>query len=809
MMKLSKTRWLVPVMGVAIVAPRVVSAQQLEEVLVTAERRESTELTTAISIEVMTADDLAVDKLQTVDDLQNATPNLTVSYSGFTVQSVNIRGVGNSVSNPNIQPGVAVFQDGMLMAETVVLQQSFLDVATIEVLRGPQGTFVGQSSTGGAIRINSVRPDFDSINGFIEGTLGNYRDSKLTGAINLPLTDKVATRFAFNAERHDGYYDNAGIKGGLPPFEVGPHPGNANDQNFRASILWQPSDSLSVLGRFELNTTETDADAPYSPNPQTYINPNDPDGIGEAQYAAFAEPGNDPYTLGYDLRDSQMKAVSNRYSLDVRKAFDSGMEFRTMFGYQYNDLRVIEDSDATQANGATFINNVGPDNEYYNLEFNLLSPEGNRFSWLLGVYGYYRFTPVHLRTTNNSCGYDPATGVVVPCPAAGALPRQAVVVSIETLQRHQGLFGQFTYDLSDTLELEVGVRNSWDNNVDTTTVSLGILGPPPSDCPNPLATRALPAQNTYLCLDLSGPSTKFTDTTPTYKVGLNWTPTDNQFIYAFYARGYKAGGANNSLVFEPELVDDYEIGWKGEILDGRMQVQLGTFYMDYAQMQTQAFLMRPSTSGLLSDDNAIVNIGDSTIDGFEASINAVFGNLSLNFSAGYTESDLGGITTVDERFLDPSLDTGGGNYVPACVAGEVPVPDFFGPGAPSCFDYANSAAFRELSGAENVYSPKLSYNLAISYGAQLGNGNTLRPRVAFSHTDSQFSSLFQTDNYFLLNERDLVNVSLSYETDDWELQAYCNNCSEEVYFATVTPGDGNRVVYGTPRTLGLRFKKRF
>ena len=137
--------------------PGTTTAQSaLEEIVVTAERRTGNVLTSALSIEVFTVDDLAQDRLDTVMDLQEATPNLTIADTGGGTQSVNIRGIGNSVVNPNIQPGVAIFQDGLIMAETIVIQSAFLDVGTIEVLRGPQGTFVGQSSTGGAVRINSA-----------------------------------------------------------------------------------------------------------------------------------------------------------------------------------------------------------------------------------------------------------------------------------------------------------------------------------------------------------------------------------------------------------------------------------------------------------------------------------------------------------------------------------------------------------------------------------------------------------------------------------------------------------------------------
>ena len=212
------------------------SGQELEEIIVTAERRATAELETPISLEVFTADALAADRLQTVEDLGNATANLSVNTTGFAVQSVNIRGVGNSVVNPNIQPGVAVFQDGLLIPETILLQQGFLDVRTIEVLRGPQGTFVGQSSTGGAIRINSVLPDFEGLKGFVDVLAASENDVKLSGAVTLPLTDKVATRIAFNQEQRDSYFTNLGNPAGPTIYEGGRQPGQVDDTNLRATI---------------------------------------------------------------------------------------------------------------------------------------------------------------------------------------------------------------------------------------------------------------------------------------------------------------------------------------------------------------------------------------------------------------------------------------------------------------------------------------------------------------------------------------------------------------------------------------------
>ncbi len=810
-MRFTRLAGFVPFVATALATPLFSWSQELEEIVVTAERRETSELTTPISLEVFTAEGLSADRLQTVADLENATPNLTVNMTGFTALSVNIRGVGNSVVNPNIQPGVAVFQDGLLMAETVVLQQGFLDVGTIEVLRGPQGTFVGQSSTGGAIRINSVPPDFDGVSGFVEAFAGSNDDVKLDGAITLPVSDKVSTRFAFNQERRDSFFSNVGTPVGPTVYEGGRQPGKVDDSNLRATILWQPTDALSVTGRIELNTSETDATAPYQPNTATYTNPNDPTGIGIAQYAPFDTHANEPFVLAYNVANTENNNESNRFSLEVGRTFDSGIEFRSLTGFQHNNLRITEDSDATNVNAQYFLNNVGPDNNYQSQEFNLLSPDTGPITWIVGLSWFHRHTPVNIRTDNNLCGYNGASGAVAPCPPAGALPLQSVLLTIDTIQEHTGLFGQLTWQLSDTFELEFGARQSWDDNSDEQHVFVAlntqIVGGTPTNCPDPAFTAVLAAQGVYNCFPVSpGLVVPYSDSTPTYKVALNWTPNDDQFIYAFYARGYKSGGINNGLPFDRELVDDYEIGWKTALLDRRMQIQLGAFYMDYQKMQQPAFLVRPSSSGQLSASGAIQNIGDSTIQGIEASLNAAFGNFGIQASAGYVESDLGGITTIDPRLLPRETNIGGANYVPGCVPGETPV--VIG-GVPSCYDYFNSAAATSLSGADNLYSPQLSYNLSMSYDFQLGNGAQLTPRVSFAHVDESYSSLFQTDNFFRIDSRELLNFSLTYRLDTWDVQAFCNNCSDETYIAAVEGGSGNRIIYGNPETIGMRFRKRF
>ena len=810
-----------PLAAAIALAMPVAGYAQLEEIIVTAERRAASELATAISVEVFTQAQLSMDRLQTVDDLQNMTPNLTVNYQGFTIQSVNIRGVGNAVGNPNIQPGVVVMKDGMIAGETVVIQQNFLDVESIEILRGPQGTFVGQASTGGAVVINAARPNFDGINGWIETRMGDYADSKLAGAINLPLTENVSTRFAFNNETRDSYYNNNLVHEQGPPtyWETGIHPGNIDSQNFRASILFQPHDRLSVLGRAEFNSIWGDADAPYQPNTRRYINPNDPTGFGQSQYFAYSESQlngtpHDPYTLAHNVRDGHMESVTNLFSLDVTYNFQNGLQFNSRTGYQDNDLRTTGDTDATRATAHHWRIDVGPDNDYYNHEFTLLSPADNRLTWLVGTSWYHRFTPVQVATDrwNVPCGYQAQSGAVNECLLEDDRPHQRVMADVYTIQRHAGLFGQLTYDISDTLELEFGARMSWDNNINYLRVHVMVDIPPVGGgfpCSDPEFIRPQPFDE-YICINpvtFDNSYSKFKEDEPTWKIGLNWTPGDDHFIYGFYSRGYKSGGVDGGSTFLNEIVDHYEFGYKATLLDGRMQVQAATFYMDYQKMQQEAFLIQ-TTPGLLSNDDGIVNIGDSTIDGIELEVDAQFGGFGLNFGAGLVNSSLGGITTVDGRLLDQSIVSPQGNWRRGCRPGEAD--GTFGDGdAFPCFDYVGSVGFVNLASADNLFSPNFSWNISIDYAIELSNGATVRPRMSYSYADAAFSSLFQADSFFRTDERELTNLSISYERDAWAAYLFCNNCADEAYITSAVNTVPSRVVFNPPRTMGVRFRYDF
>jgi iron complex outermembrane receptor protein len=809
-------------------------AATLEEVIVTAERRATTELTTAISLNVLTADDLASSRTQNIADLQTSTPNVTINNPGG-FNSINIRGIGNAAIQPSINVGVAVFQDGLLNAETITLGNQFLDLATVEVLRGPQGTFVGASSTGGAIRLNSVRPSLtDGTTGYIEGLVGNSSDTKVTGAVNLPISDTFAARIAFNQEKRNSYFYSRGTITGPDPVNSFQRQGSVNDQNARISLLWKPSDNFEAIWRSEMNRTDNEG-SPSQPNPRTFTNAlgqqthsrywnyDGPDatGVGAGGVPVSTIPGNpsfaggtvdpthDPDILSSNQLDSQFVGIVDRHSLEMNYSFTNGMTFRSLTGFVHNENQYIEDYDSSFAQARVDRNDVGPDNNYYSQEFNLISDEGP-FNWILGASYFYRMTPVNLIFEETPCGIDPANGVFTPCPDqfSGTVPG-LVVISTETTARSGGLFGQVNWTFVDNLEATLGFRWNVDKNFSNGRDFAGGVNPvipaPPGvvpgtqPCPADLQAVARYSQVNWAntsCFFV-GENNSYEEETPTWKVGLNWKPGDNNLLYAFWSRGYKSGGVDMQGPFAAEEVEDYELGWKGTFADGRAQLSLGGFYMNYANMQQQGYKATTVTAG-----NTVFNVGESTIQGIEAEFNGKFGGFLLQASVGWVDSELGSISAIDRTAaLDSDVRAPLSNQdLPQCSGAAT---------YPTCVDW--TPYYRSVAGLPNLYSPELQYTASVSYDFLVGNG-TWTPRVTYAHTDEQDINLIRREDFWLIPKRDLLNLSLTYTLNDWLVQAYCNNCSDETYIAAIGTGgglDNNSVVYGSPLNYGIRLRKSF
>ena len=777
-------------------------ADVLQEVVVTAERRSADIQTTPISMSAVSGDQLAQQQINSVQGLQTLVPNFTVNDQGGAFEAYNIRGVGNTAFTPSITTGVAVFRDGLLLSETIGQNEPLYDIRDVEVLRGPQGTFVGASSTGGAVQINSQDPNFNGINGYAESQFGNYTEHKIDGAVNLPVNDTLAARLAFNWETRNSFYRDIGAQmtsGSEPIID----PGKFDARDFRIGVLWKPNESFQALLKVEYNLIDQGGSG-GSPSQATYQtlfnnggpgNPLCPVAPGPgglvmtcpapgtttySQYYAYST--HVPFLLNYYGTNYAYTDLQNRYGLELRYTLPDGIVLRSLTGYQHFDVHNIGGS-LSSANSGDAYQEIGPDDDYYSEELNIISPTGGKVDWIAGAFAYYRKTPV----LNTIYG-------VAPPYAPYQAPATVVYVPYASIARTAAVFGQINWHITDTLELQVGARENNDR--------LYNINEPPGPGQPPGGVYFYPATPTSFPLATIGATERvYKDSVPTGKVGLNWAPLPGQYFYAFYARGYKAGGVVVSnaplpLTFTPEHLNDYEIGWKGTLFDGHLQTQLNGYWMDYRDMQYPLFDINNPSAGL-----NVENLAPSTLKGIEFSMQSRVGGFGVNLGVSYNKTSLGAVTALPDYRL------------PAGFTGPAPPPPVQC-GAPSqtplapCFNYLPYE--QTVGGEQNPYSPKLTANLTADYLIPLAGGQ-LDPRLTYSYIGEQWASIFQDSNFNRLGSRKLLSANLTWFAGPWTVDLYGTNLTNLTYISgTNGSGSGSGdIFYGAPRQFGFRVARTF
>ena len=689
----------------------------LGEIVVTAQRRTENLQKVPTAASALDADALKANAVVRISDLQNATPALSITDAGITA-AVNIRGIGLASNSPNVTAGVATYVDG-LFQPPIVQSNSFYDLASVEVLRGPQGTLVGSNSTGGAIFITSRNPDLDSLGGYAEGGGGNRGNFSLEGALNMPVSSTLAIRGAGFYRGHDSYF-----------HDVGPYhnkAGKLDEKGGRLSVLWRPGDFRALL-KVQLNDRDTGGYA-YRP-------------IAGTEFGGYRV--GDIYTLSFDAPVA-MREKAFTTSLELRQEFANGVVLRSLSGYQNKSIKGVNDIDASQAPvsaGGDIRENYYARERQYSEEINLISPTGEALDWILG--GYFQRNEIKVRIGQ----------------LQGGFPTDIVPDNTRTTL---GAFAQAGYRITPDVQLQLGGRYSHykASGAGDVRIGAGIPGFPPTGLP---------------VADLSG---SHQDGRVTGKAAINWTVDADNLIYAFVARGYKPGGFNSvTSEFRPEMVWNYEIGWKASLLDRHVRTQVAAFYNDYSDFQFE--VVEPSTGF-----NGVENVSKGKIKGFEGQLQSRFGDLSFDANFAYVHSKLGGLTFVNTRLI-PSSTLG-----PQCPAGAPSSP-------PVCFDY--TPAITSTNGGPNLYSPKWTYGASIAYDFHLGEA-TLTPRVNYAYVGPRFTYLAYSPVSDRIAGNGLLSALLTFRAGQFHIEAYGSNLTGERY---VSGQFGLREFYGAPREYGVR-----
>ena len=565
------------------------SSSNVKEVVVTAERRTQNLQQTAIAATVLNQGDLLKNGVTTIDQLQFVSPSLTVNNFGQG-NNVDIRGIGKGEHNTQTGTGVVTYRDGVPSFPGYFQEEPYYDVAGVEVLRGPQGTFSGQNSTGGAIFLTSHDP---AINGRYDGYLfahyGNYNDVGLQGAVNLPVSDTFAARVAFNTERKDTFYNLTGVTGS-PNLKWG---------SARISLLWTPTPALVVSFKTDYN---------YLDNGGYF---------GDALVNPLTGLPNDTQHL-FDIANNYRTYAVDQFHRSVLKieyTAPSGLKFRSVGGYQRGQTAWTGDIDGTNLAAPNYIIDERVNETLWSEELNIISPDDKPVTWILG--GYY---------DHNNYDFPPVFDIGVP--PGGFDENLQGVNTTHTL----AAFGQISVNLPSGLQLQGGLRYSkW-----STTNHVLYFVPEFAPFFNQQQDETFDGHN------LTG------------KVAMNWKVDADNFLYAFVATGAKPGGLNTSVYafppapipapFAQEYVVDYEIGWKAQMLDGHLRTQIGGFYDTFRHFQV--IIPLPNNPRLATEQN---DANLTKLYGVEASAQGRLGDLSINANIALQHSSLGTFYTQDPR----------------------------------------------------------------------------------------------------------------------------------------------------------------
>jgi iron complex outermembrane receptor protein len=495
-------------------APLAQAAEEttLEEVIITAERREQNLQDIPISATVLSAADLDKRGVTDLNDIQTVAPAVAINVVNRST-FVNIRGVGIAQSAPTSNPGVAFYIDGQLIPHEQFIGQAFYDISSVEVLRGPQGTLTGQNSTGGAIYVRTPAPKFGQYSASFEQTFGNYSWIRSIGAANLGFTDNLALRVAAVYDDRDSFTDNIGPSGS--------NPGNVGLKSGRANLAYRALDGRFTANlRLEYFDWQTDNNAVKNRN----------DAVTS-----------DPFTIEEDGR-SFMDQQGHRKSLELRYDLTDSMQLRALSSRQRGKTEDQTDGDRTATALPQPPNaNVGrvayarTGFKTWLHELNLLSTGEGRVQWVLGAFYMHEGIPVSLLRDNRN--------------TRDFVQSNSTIITHAENESKSG-FGQINAFISDTVELIGGLRYSKDTQ---SYNRIALPGPP------------LPAGT-----DRIGPPASSSEWTG--KAGANWHVTDDLMYYGTISRGYKAGGVNLTLGtpnFAPEKNTVYEGGFKSTLADKR------------------------------------------------------------------------------------------------------------------------------------------------------------------------------------------------------------------------------------------------
>ncbi|OFX03875.1 MAG: TonB-dependent receptor [Alphaproteobacteria bacterium RIFCSPHIGHO2_12_FULL_63_12] len=778
------------------------SGGRLDEIVVTAQKREQGSNDVGITLNAFTGDQLQARGVQTAEDLALITPGLTVNDTAATgVPLYTIRGVGFQDYSTAASSTVGLYFDEVAIPYTVMSRGALFDIQRVEVLKGPQGDLYGRNTTAGQINFISNKPT-DELDAGASFGYSSFDTVDVNLHLSGPISDGVRGRLAFTTTQSgEGWQEsltrddelgkqNVFSVRGMLEFDLG---SNA-DLLLRAQYVKDKSDNKANTAYDGRIIGSTEFALPYA-----QIFPFIGTGLapwystGDNRAADWTNSYTDPNGVTYNLRprrDNDLISLSAKLNWNLTE----DVALTAISGFDKFEREEANDWDGSFANDSSNINTS--DIEVFSQEVRLTG-EGEKLNWVAGLY----YSDDNVNEFYNYFMSDSLFGnggVVFGAQPFASSPILQLHTRYDQDTTSKAAFAHAEYNITPRFRFTGGVRytdekRTWTGctfDAGEGTLS-GFLNfafgstLAPGDCGT---IDDDPASPTYVFGLLGGPNANdafhvYNETIRAkkwmYKAGVDYKLTDDVLAYAMYSHGFKSGGfngANSNTTqqlrgYKPEELDSYEAGLKSTLANGSMQLNLSGFYYDYKNKQEQDLAVT-----FVGNISGLTNVPKSRIFGAEADIQwAPTDGLFLNFGAAWLDTKVLEWQAVSPTSVWPTVVT---------------------------FD---------ASGIELAQSPHWQLNGGFEYEWGLSEGLKMRLGADGNYkgdtSGSARGDTYATESYAVFNAR----VSVGDDDDKWALTFWSRNLFDEYYFPSAYQGGNGPWIrsVGMPRTFGATFDVKF
>lgn len=741
--------------AVAVAAPQPAAAQasgenaQIEEVVVTARKREERLQDTPVAVTALSSEALAARGVESIDQIAKFAPSIrfdgAAALSGGNYNAtVFIRGVGQNDFAIFSDPGVGVYVDGVYYARSIGGTLDAFNVGQIQVLRGPQGTLFGKNTIGGAVVITTAQPDRE-LGGQVEVVTGRFDRLDIKAHVDVPLADNAFARISAAHLGRDGYGKR---------LLTGDDLGDRNADAVRGQLHWEPSETVSVdLAADYTRAREHSAPqkalvigavpgfnvGPFLGNFNTFVAPGlgivAPNGLRTLNTSFLTDSPFTTYGTGPNVNDLDLWGASGTVNWDL-----GTVSVKSITAVRGLEATFARDGDNTPFTFRETFNHDVQAQISQELQFNG-SGFGDRLTWVAGLYGF-RERATDLGYAKLALGLAPGASPPPFSPSAAIYTR--------VLSKTYAAFAQGSFSLTDQLSMTLGARV----NRDEKTYYLD--------------HRRIRDGGVIANLTRKGSWDSFTP-----KVGLEYKATPDALLYVSAGKGFKSGGfnarplndASEVTEYQPETLWTYEGGVKTAWLDRRLILNLAGYFSEYKNIQVTVNQ---------TPRNFVANAAAGEVKGVELEAQAKpAAAWDFNLGVGY----------MDAEYAKVGLGLAAGQVLPITLA------------------------------THFVKAPKWTANAGVQYTHELGSGARIQARADWSHYSTVYNDVANDPDltqgaYDLFGAR----ISYASADRKWQAALFGTNLSDERYMVSGNASAGfglKEASFGRPREWGVSLSRAF